>query len=234
MPIFEDIFSKIKRKQKKKKEQATIFIDIHEKNSLVAAELVELGCKIEFKNLEVADYLISRSNIAIERKTVSDFISSMLNKRLIRQLQELRQYPFCLLLIEGIDEQELYNENENSGMHPNAIRGFLLSIMLEFQVPILFTKNYEDTARFLAVLARKKEKEHVSLRATKKIMSKEEQIQYILEGFQGIGPATAKKLLKKFKTLRNIFNASEEELRELIGKKSEIFKLLDNKQQKYL
>jgi len=48
-------------------------------------------------------------------------------------------------------------------------------------------------------------------------------LQYVLEGFPSIGPATAKKLLKKFKTLKNIINASDEELKKEIGKKAELF-----------
>ncbi len=220
-----DIFSKTKKqRKKKKKEQITILIDIHEKNSLIAAELRELGCKTEFKNLKVADYIINRT--AIERKTISDFLSSMLNKRLTRQLEELKQYPNPLLIIEGIDEQEIYTEH-NEGINANAIRGFLLSILLEFQVPILFTKDYQDTARFLRVLSRKTKKKHLSLRASKKTLNKKEQMQYILEGFPGIGPATAKKLLKRFNTLKRIFNTTIEQLKAEIGKKAEVFRLLD-------
>jgi len=34
----------------------------------------------------------------------------------------------------------------------------------------------------------------------------------ILEGFPGIGPSTAKALLKKFKTIKAIINANEKDL----------------------
>ena len=176
--------------------------------------------------MKVADYIINE--IAIERKTVDDFIGSMINKRLIRQLEELQQYPKKLLLIEGLEHQDLYKSNEEYeeskvGIHPNAIRGFLLSISLKFNVPIIFSKNYEDSARYMALLAKKKDVES-SIRATKKFLNLKEQKQYILEGFPGIGPKSAKKLLKKYKTLQAIFNASNEELEEILGKKAELFK----------
>ena len=48
-------------------------------------------------------------------------------------------------------------------------------------------------------------------------------MQFILEGFPGIGPKTAKKLLKEFKSLKNLFNSPTEKLQEVIGKKGEIF-----------
>lgn len=202
--------------------------DLHEKSSLVASELVALDVNVEFKHLKVADYLIG--NVAIERKTISDFISSMINKRLLRQLEELKQYEKRLLIIEGIEEQELYSDkNEIKGMHPNAVRVMLLYSCLEANCPIILTKDYQDTARFLFLIARKMEKtrQPISLHAKKKARNKQEQIQYILEGFPGIGPSTVKKLLKEFKTIRNIINTPIEKLKELIGKKADIFRIVE-------
>jgi len=218
--IFENIFS-TKTKIKILDEKPEIIADHREKNSLVIAELESLGIRVEMKNLPVADFIVN--NTAIERKTVSDFISSMINKRLFRQLEELQQYNDRLLLIEGMENQELYPEQ--GGINPNAIRGFLLSISLKFKVPIIQTKNYEDTARFISVLARKQETE-IGINAKKKARNKKEQLQFILEGFPGIGPKTAKKLLKKYKTLKNIINTDIEELKKEIGKKAEIFRIL--------
>lgn len=224
MPILYNIFSK-KEKEQENKENKTkmkIIIDHHEKNSLVASELVHLGCEIEFKHLEVGDYFIA--NIVIERKTVSDFISSMLNKRLLKQLENMKELKEKLLIIEGIEEQELLNEESN--LAPNAIRGMLLSIILKYNVPIIFSKNYEDTAKYLYILAKKQDKE-TSLFARRKSSNVKEQMQYILEGFPGIGPKTAKKLLKEYKTIKNIINAPQENLEKIIGKKAGIFKLVD-------
>jgi len=201
-----------------------IIADHREKNSLVIAELCSLGVDVEIRHLPVADFIIN--DTAIERKTVSDFISSMINKRLLRQLEEIQQYPKKLLLIEGTSEQELYDDLEG-GIHGNAIRGFLLHISLELQVPIIFTKDYEDTAKFLSLIAKKKKQTHISIRAKKRSRSKKEQMQFILEGFPGIGPATAKKLLKEFKNIKSIINAPTKKLNKLIGKKAEIFQLLD-------
>ncbi|RLG12480.1 hypothetical protein DRN73_02390 [Candidatus Pacearchaeota archaeon] len=216
---FLNIFSK-KRIQKKEIPKPKIIIDYRERNSLIASELISLGFKIEFRELKVGDYIVK--DVIIERKTVIDFLSSMINKRLSNQIEELKQYPNRLLIIEGTEEQELYNE-EKIGINSNAIRGFLLSIVLKHKVPVIFTKNYSDTAKFISVLSRKKQKE-MPLNISKKTLNKKERLQFILEGFPGIGPKTAKKLLLKFKTLKNFINASEEELKEILGKKAEIIK----------
>ncbi|HTY44000.1 MAG TPA: ERCC4 domain-containing protein [Patescibacteria group bacterium] len=221
-PIF-NIFSKKIPREKKKEESMRVIADYRERGSLVISELKKLGLDVEIKELKVADYLIG--NIAIERKTVSDFISSMLSHRLLNQLEELQQYENRLLIIEGTDEQELYSETEE-GINSNAIRGFLLSIVLKHKVPIIFSKNSEDTAKFIERIAKKKERES-PLNVKKRSLDKKERLQFILEGFPGIGPKTARKLLERFKTLKNIMNASEEELKELIGKKADIFRLVD-------
>lgn len=220
LPLF-DIFSRkksnvIKKEELEKKE--TILIDYREKNSLVASYLVKHGLNIEFKELKIGDYIVR--NTIIERKTVSDFISSMINQRLLKQIEELKQFPNKLLIIEGISERELYNdadyENEEGGVNPNAIRGFLLSIILKHKMPVLFTKNSEDTAKFINILSKKKEKE-LNLNAKKKTLNKKEQLQFIIESFPGVGPKKAKRLLKKFGTIQNVILAPTEQLNEILG-----------------
>ncbi len=218
-PIF-DIFSSRKTSPKKEEPRINIIADYREKNCLVASELAKLGIDVEFKELKVADYIVRET--AIERKTVSDFISSMINKRLFRQLEEISQFPNRLLIIEGIEEKELYSD-EKQGVQANAIRGFLLSILLKYKVPVIFSKNSQDTARFISVLARKQTKE-TSLNPTKKALTPKEQKQFILEGFPGIGPTNSKKLLENYKTIKNIINQDENELSKIIGKKAELIK----------
>ena len=157
---------KIKRRKKKAKIKP-ILVDYREKNSLVPADLLESGFEVIFKDLKVADYLVQ--DVAVERKTVDDFISSMKNRRLLKQLEELQQYEKRLLVVEGIDEQELYTDSEDwIGMHPNSVRGFLLSILLRHNVPIIFTKNYQDTSKFLALIARKTTNSEISLNVKKR------------------------------------------------------------------
>jgi len=205
-----------------------ILADYREKNSLVCSELVSLGSDCEFQELKVGDFIIGE--VVVERKTVKDFISSMLSKHLPTQLEELKQYEKRLLIIEGIEEHELYND-EPEGINGNAIRGMLLSISLEAKCPIIFTKDYADTAKFLHVIKKRQEKtgKEISLQAKKRNLSFSEQKQFILESFPGVGPVKAKKLIEKFKTLKNIANADEKELAEILNAKATYFKwLIDN------
>ncbi len=223
MAKFENIFSKKKIKIKEKM-NPKILIDYREKNSLVPAILKRKGFLIEIVELKVADYILNE--IAIERKTVDDFVSSIVDGRLNNQLEELKQYEKKLIIIEGVEEKSLYHKN--SRINENAIRGMLLSITLKHNIPIIYTKNPEDTAIFLEVLSNKKENLK-AINPSKKILNKKDRAEYILEGFEGIGPKKANFLLEEFGCLRNIFFLSEDILEEKLGKSFEGFKILDEK-----
>lgn len=219
-PIY-DIFSKSERKSKslENKEKIKIIIDYREKNSLVASYLIKENFNIEFKELKIGDYVVK--DTIIERKTISDFVSSMINGRLLKQLEELKQFENKLLMIEGISKHEIYSD-DNQKVNANAIRGLLLSIALKHKIPVIFTKDSEDTAKFINVLSRKKSKE-IRLHAGKKTFDKKEQLQFIIESFPGIGPKKSKELLKKFGSIQNIINTPSEDLKKILGKRTEDF-----------
>ncbi|MEI6849948.1 MAG: ERCC4 domain-containing protein [archaeon] len=216
---FYNILSKEREKIPKKNK---IIIDNREKNSLVPSELSKLNFELEFKQLEIADYLIN--NIAIERKTISDLQSSIIDKRIFKQLEELKQYEKSCIIIEG------NLENSRKILSENAIRGFILFCTLDKQIPIIFTQNEKETAQYMDVLARRDPNKTISLKDKKVSLNKSEQAQYILEGFPNVGPVKAKKLLAKFKSIKNIINSEEKDLEPLLGKKTKDFLALANHQ----
>lgn len=220
--MFHNIFKKSKKQPKPL--QIKIIADHREKNSLVIPTLHELNANLEVTQLKVGDYLIG--NTIIERKTFSDFLSSMTSRRLLQQLKQMKQYKKALLIIEGRSKIEDY-----SNMHPNSYKGFILSISLNYQIPIIFTDDPEETALYLLVLAKQLAKNPQELSLHGRIpKTKKEQKKYILESFPNIGPKTAEKLLKKFKTLTNIFGQSIEDLEQVLKSRAKDFKkLLEDK-----
>lgn len=203
-----------------------VIIDNREKDSLVSSELVSLGIEIEFRHLKLADYIIGEE-IGIERKTVDDFVSSMMNKRIILQLNDLkRNFKKPLLIIEGVEEQDLYKPSRHPNLHENAVRGMLLSVALDLQVPMVFSKDYFDTAKYLMLLAKKvdKGKKEFSFKVKRKAFNMKEQQQMIIEGFPGIGPSLAKNIMMHFKTIPSFAHASAEELEKVpkLGKKKAV------------
>jgi Fanconi anemia group M protein len=149
--------------------------------------------------------------VAVERKTAEDFESSIIDKRLFNQLIDLKKYEKPLLIIEG---DNFYRLREN------AIQGTIFSIMIDYQIPIIFSKNMEDTANILVKIAEKeqlKEKRGISIRYGKRLMSIKERQKFLVEGLPDIGPVMAENLLNSLQTVEKIFGASEKELTAVEG-----------------
>ena len=131
------IFSQKKEiRTNQKKERPKIIADIHEKDSMILSELKSnKEIDLEITSLEIGDYQVGGT--IIERKTTSDFISSIITKRLIRQIIQMQQYKQKVIIIEG-EINDLYNK-----INPNAVRGFILSISLNYNINLIFTTSYK-------------------------------------------------------------------------------------------
>ncbi len=198
-----------------------IYVDKREK--LLIKELAKRNLNFEEKDLPI-DIVVN--NIGIERKTQHDFLNSIIDKRIFEQLSLLKDlFDKQIIIIEG--DENLYELRQ---MHPNAIRGMFAAISVDYQIPIVFTKNIRDTASFIELLEKRNPQENSLLKKKKpKEISYYQQL--IIETLPGIGAKLAKNLLKEFKTVRNVFNASVSELQKVakIGKKKAkaIFELLN-------
>ena len=116
----------------------------------------------------------------------------------------------------------IWNEENNIS---KALRGLLVSISTNYQTSIIRTQDYEDTAKYLITLAKQQIKPKTEISLHSRIpKTKKEQKSYILESFPNIGPTKAKQLLKKFKTVQQTINATEEELEEILKSKTKDFK----------
>jgi len=65
-----------------------ILADIHERDSGIAQGLRSLGWTVQETTLEAGDYVIG-ATVGVERKTVTDFATSLKNGRLFQQLAGL-------------------------------------------------------------------------------------------------------------------------------------------------
>ena len=239
---FEDPESFYKQKMQEKQNQTTltdyqkdgeqikIIVDHREYRSPVARNLTIKNAFVEPQQLNTGDYVLS-TRIGVERKTVDDFLQSLIDGKLFDQIGRLRDaYPRPILIIEG--EGLLTKRNINH----NAIFGSIVSITVDFGVPIITTKNSMETADLLYVMAKREQREEkkpVAVRGEKTSMSIREKQQFIVEGLPNVSAVLAKRLLEHFGTIKDIANASEEELQEVagIGKgiASEIIEILNAK-----
>lgn len=192
----------------------SITIDRREKVNGIVSLLkhnAEVTVKEDF--LPAGDYVINES-IGVERKTTSDFITSIIDRRLFNQIERLKsKYPHTILIIEGND---LYNISD---MSKEAIKGAIYSLAVCWQLPVIFTEDYHETARFLVAAGRQnlQTKKNVLYRTSSKPKSKEKRQLFILQGLPGIGPSLAQKLIDKFQSIEKIFSAPEEELITIKG-----------------
>ncbi len=181
---------------------------------------------VSLKQLPVADYVVS-DRVAIERKSAADFVASLIDGRLFTQAAELSShFARPVIIIEGGNVYSVRN------VHPNAIRGAISSLIADYGISLLFTKDPDDTAAFIRALARREQEEgrEVRIRGEKRILSLPEMQQFIVESLPFVGPKLAKELLKHFGTVESVFTASERDLARVEGigpkKAKEIRKVL--------
>ncbi len=193
------------------KDKVVIYADTREQASGVVRELSEKEVLLKVKQLEIGDFVLS-DDIIVERKTTEDFLQSMIDGRLFHQLIKMNEnYKMPLMIIEG-NQEELFTLRN---IHRNAILGAITSIMLNYRTPIIFTKDAKETAELLFVTAKREQlakDKDIRLRTGRKGLTLTETQQFVVESLPMVGPTMAKSLLKKFKSVRNIINASREDL----------------------
>ena len=196
-----------------KKNEVKIYVD-HRENELIKHLSHTSNIKIERTTLPVGDVIISKRS-AIERKEVHDFLQSMIEGKLFRQLGELASNFWSpILIIEG---KNLYGARR---IHPNAIKGALASIVIDFKIPIWFTSDAKETAETIALLAKREqiqERQSVCLRGSKRDCSTDQILEYIVGGFPYIDKVLAQRILVRFGDIKTFINASYEDLLEVEG-----------------
>lgn len=213
-------------------DRVLILADHRELKSGVVDHLKKHDCEVRARQLEVADYILS-DRVGVERKSVPDFLASIFNQRMFKQLKSLSDsYKRPVLVIEGNPEL-LFLERE---VNPNTVRGVLSSIAVDYAVPIIWTLDTRETAAQIHWMAKREQenkKRELQIRAKKKSNHISQDQEFLVSGLPGISNVRARKLLSHFKTPSRVFRASETELQKLegFGEKyaKKIRKVLDEK-----
>jgi Fanconi anemia group M protein len=191
-------------------EPGRIYVDPRERGM---AKLLEArGMEVTLRNLDVGDYVVS-DRVAIERKTASDFVASIIDpeRNLFRQIGDLsRSYDRPVLILEGRD---LYTRQVN----PSSIRGALAAVAVDYGVPIIPTEDQDETASVIALLATREQKEghEPKLHGHKTARTLKEQQEYLISAIPNVGPRVARNLLRHFGSIERIMTARQEELQEV-------------------
>ncbi|MFB6221559.1 MAG: DEAD/DEAH box helicase [Halolamina sp.] len=194
-----------------------VVVDQRELDSPIAKELSRRkGIETRLETLAVGDYVLS-DRVAVERKSVADFLDTLTggDRSMFEQVGDLaRAYARPVVILEG---ESLYDERN---VHPNAIRGALSSLAIDFDASVLRTEDEDDTADLLEVVATREQEESdrtVSVHGEKSGKTLREQQEYVVGSVADIGPVTARALLAEFGTVEAVMTARKEDLMEVSG-----------------
>ena len=189
-----------------------LVIDQRELDSTVARTLSARDpLRTRLETLAVGDYVLS-DRVAVERKSVEDLLDTLLggDRSLFAQARDLsRAYARPLLVVEGDD---LYGARN---VEPDAIRGALASLAVDFGLSVLHTTDEADTAALLSVVARREQETRdrtVSAHGEKSTKTLAEQQEYVVSAVADVGPVTASSLLDHLGSVEAVMSADHEAL----------------------
>jgi DNA excision repair protein ERCC-4 len=189
---------------------ARVVADEREKASGVPDELSKLNVRVYFSRLPVADYVLN-PELAVERKSVRDLVSSVYDSRLFYQAAKLSAaYAKPFLLVEG-DSKEVEGLTRNL----KSFYGAIANVTLAYGLRVLYTANPKETAMALAELAaqaRAKPLVRMPSELPPKSKSVHQQQLYLVSSLPGVGRRLAEKLLSKYGTPRKVMGLTAGEL----------------------
>jgi Fanconi anemia group M protein len=191
-------------------EMVTLVADAAQKGNEILNALSEKKVRVIYTNLQLGEYQIT-DNVYVTYMTTEDFLRGLADKRLYRQVLELkRSLPEPVLLVEG---PSVYDQK---GANAHMINGALAFISVLNRIPVIFTSDPEESADILFMATNQMQfglgyEVHAEDQRKKKREFKEIQ-QDVLTALPGVGPNIAKELVKQRGSLQAIFGSSVEEL----------------------
>lgn len=204
---------KINDKNDSSCDKVIIVID-HRESELLDGYLKEMGAIVKRQVLQIGDFLCS-AHLAVERKTRTDFESSIIDGRLFSQLQELRNnYPSVVLIVEGTREEA------PERVRKEAILGAYAAAISDFGASLIFTRDMEGTAEIIFALGKHEQlaKKHpMRIFAKRRTLTASQTQRSVVEMLPMIGPKLAKTLLLHFGNIESIAKASQKDLEAVPG-----------------
>ena len=195
-----------------------IIVDSRELGSPTTRELSKYDVLITQETLSIGDFIIS-DRTAVERKTVDDFVASIIDGRLFEQVSNLKSaYQMPILIIEG----ESFQTSRN--IAPEAVMGAVASVIVDFGVAIVWTRSPSETALLLLSIARREQakgERRPRIRMERKPEPLAREQEFVVAGLPLVDTVLARRLLKAFGTVEKVFLAADKELQNVegIGKK---------------
>jgi ERCC4-type nuclease len=189
-------------------------VDFSERNAALLELARECGeFDIQMARLAVGDYEID-GGVVVERKTYTDFATSLADGRLFPQAAALARSPHRpVVLLEGPKPRQMPD------VHPHALKGAMVSLAVMWRLPVIHARDPEDSLRILQFFARQLARAHHGIlrrydRKPKRLASRK---LYMLQGLPGVGPALANRLLLQFGSVEHVVTADPSMLMQVRG-----------------
>ena len=173
-------------------------------------------------------YLVSK-RFVIERRTGAGLVKGIMDKTLFTSAIYMREhFRLQLLIVEGKVNYEY------SMMDPQAVRGALSSMVLQYGINVLSTPDVEETIQLMLMILRQEQAgiPPISLIPKRKATSVDDMQRRVIEMLPGSGMVMARELLQRFGSVKRIVNASADELLSMRGigqrKANQITKVLNS------
>lgn len=192
-----------------------IVADDREAKSKTVQELKKIAdVEILIQRLPLGDYKIDET-ILFERKSFSDLAASIKDGRLFRQGIKLASSPIRgAIILEGT-AQDL----KDSKIRREAIQGALVSLTIVLGIPLLRSKDAQETARLMIYAARQIRTmgSGAIARRIKRPKGKRKLQLHFLQGLPGVGPERAKNMLNTFGSVEKVITANQQDLLRVPG-----------------
>lgn len=199
-----------------------VIADERERVSGIPELLKAFSLQVEYRMLDVGDYIVS-PECAVERKQERDFLKSLYSGRLFDQVHRLCEvYSRPVLVVES--EMPIIARQMTK---PRAFWGALTTLTFQYGLNIFFTAEAQQTADFIYTLTTHRyfaKPKGPFIQKKRKTVSLEKAQLSLVSNLPGIGPKLADRALKRFGTVRKVFNTSIAEFSSVDGigrKKSE-------------
>lgn len=100
-------------------------IDNRESNARIhsASQFFKENYSIETGSYPVGDFIFD-NKVCFEYKTANDIISSIIDGRVFRQVERMKQYPFSFVIVVGNVAKTINERNENYWNRKNQVKQF--------------------------------------------------------------------------------------------------------------
>tara|TARA_R100001129_G_scaffold75503_1_gene51593 strand:+ start:94 stop:783 length:690 start_codon:yes stop_codon:yes gene_type:complete len=207
-----------------------LIIDSREKSKLSKlviqkAKAIQVPC--EKRWIEIGDYVFD--DVCFEAKSATDFLGSVMTKRLWTQLDNMdRHYRTNVVIIYGSMEEAVFNVIENapskmpmgtrSIMLNNKFLGALGRIVLDTDIKPFWVPTEEEAALIITGVSKIKPitRDVIQPQVFKRLTTDDLRLD-LLSSIKGVSIKKAKELIKQFGSIMEIGECSAYELQAIEG-----------------